>query len=92
MLDLITLHAAKICPWAHRVELALKESKLPYKRYEVDLAIKPEWYAPLVSPASEIPAIAYGAPNVPPYQPLQESARLAESYTLLAFVANLSEV
>ena len=37
-----------------KTELALKESKLPYKRFEVDLKNKPEWYAPKVNPASKV--------------------------------------
>ncbi|KAF8191244.1 hypothetical protein BJ912DRAFT_1022104 [Pholiota molesta] len=53
MPEQITLYTAKICPWAHRAEIALKESKLPYKRYEIDLKNKPEWYAPSPSPESE---------------------------------------
>jgi len=92
MPELITLYTAKTCPWAHRTELALKESKLPYKRYEVDLSNKPEWYAPKVNPASKVPAIAYGGPDVPPENPSPESVKLAESYTLLEFIADLSEV
>lgn len=31
----------------------MKESKLPYKRYEIDLKNKPDWYAPRVNPASK---------------------------------------
>ncbi|KAJ7100764.1 hypothetical protein B0H15DRAFT_944055 [Mycena belliarum] len=42
----ITLYTAKICPFVHRVELALAEAKVGYKRCEIDLANKPQWYAP----------------------------------------------
>lgn len=73
MVEQITLYSAKVCPWAHRTELALKESGLPYKRYEIDLANKPEWYAPKVNPASKVPALAYGGPDVDPAEPSPDS-------------------
>jgi len=92
MPERITLYTAKICPWAHRTELALKESKLPYKRYEIDLSNKPEWYAPKINPVSKVPAIAYGGPDVPPEDPSTESQKIAESYVLLEFFADISEV
>ena len=40
--------------WHSKTELALKESKLPYKRFEIDLKNKPEWYAPKVNSASKV--------------------------------------
>jgi len=90
MPEQITLYSAKICPWAHRTELALKESKLPYKRFEVDLKNKPEWYAPKVNPASKVPAIAYGGPDVAPDTPSPASQKLAESAVILEFVADIA--
>uniref|UniRef100_A0A8H7XIM3 GST N-terminal domain-containing protein n=1 Tax=Psilocybe cubensis TaxID=181762 RepID=A0A8H7XIM3_PSICU len=90
MPETITLYTAKICPWAHRTELALKESKLPYKRYEIDLSNKPEWYAPKINPASKVPAIAYGGPDVAPENPSPDSQKIAESYVLLELFADLS--
>ncbi|CAA7257398.1 unnamed protein product [Cyclocybe aegerita] len=92
MPEIITLYTAKICPWAHRTELALKESKLPYKRFEIDLQNKPEWYAPKVNPASKVPAIAYGGPDVSPDTPSPDSEKLAESGVLIEFIAELSPV
>ncbi|KAI0360322.1 hypothetical protein OH77DRAFT_1418211 [Trametes cingulata] len=89
MPDRITLYTAKICPYAHRVEIALAEAKAQFKRYEIDLQNKPEWYAPKVNPASKVPAIAYGGPDVPPDQPSPESVKLAESLVLVEFVADL---
>ncbi|KAG6816134.1 hypothetical protein H0H87_008446 [Tephrocybe sp. NHM501043] len=86
----ITLYTAKICPYAHRAELALEESKLPYTRFEIDLTNKPEWYAPRVNPASKVPAIAYGGPAVAPDEPSPDSEKLAESLVLLEFIADLS--
>ncbi|KAH9838988.1 thioredoxin-like protein [Rhodofomes roseus] len=89
MPESITLYTAKICPYAHRVELALEESKAEYTKYLIDLQNKPEWYAPKVNPASKVPAIAYGGPTVQPDQPSPESVKLAESLVLVEFVADL---
>jgi len=90
MSEQITLYTAKVCPYAHRVEIALKEAALPYERYEIDLKNKPEWYAPKINPASKVPAIALGGPKVSPDQPSPESRKMAESLVLLEFVADLS--
>ncbi|KAH9943549.1 hypothetical protein B0H21DRAFT_823736 [Amylocystis lapponica] len=89
MPDTLTLYANMACPYAQRVDIALKEAKADYTRYEVDLQNKPAWYAPQVNPASKVPAIAYGGPKVPPDQPSPESAKLAESLVLLEFVADI---
>ncbi|KAM5541844.1 hypothetical protein V8D89_004573 [Ganoderma adspersum] len=85
----ITLYSAKICPFAHRAEIALAEAKAPFTRYEIDLQNKPEWYAPKVNSASKVPAIAYGGPTVPADQPSPESAKIAESLVLVEFVGDL---
>ncbi|KAJ7306213.1 glutathione S-transferase [Mycena albidolilacea] len=90
MPEQITLYTAKICPFAHRVELALAEAKVGFNRFEIDLSNKPEWYAPQVNPASKVPAIAYGGPQVPPDQPSPESVKIAESLILVEFVADLN--
>ncbi|TRM59561.1 hypothetical protein BD626DRAFT_572519 [Schizophyllum amplum] len=58
----ITLYAAKICPYAHRAEIALAETGLPFKRVEIDLKNKPEWYP-------KVPAITYGGAEHPPEAP-----------------------
>ncbi|KAJ7484157.1 glutathione S-transferase [Mycena latifolia] len=89
MPEQITLYTAKICPFAQRVELALAEAKAGFNRFEVDLSNKPEWYAPKVNPASKVPAIAYGGPQVPPDQPSPDSVKIAESLILVEFVADL---
>ncbi|OCH88395.1 hypothetical protein OBBRIDRAFT_795290 [Obba rivulosa] len=89
MPEQITLYTCKICPYAHRVELALAEAKAKYTRYEIDLTNKPEWYAHQVNPAGKVPAIAYGGPPVPADQPSPESVKIAESLVLLEFVADL---
>ncbi|KAH0834692.1 glutathione S-transferase C-terminal-like protein [Lanmaoa asiatica] len=85
----ITLYTAEICPYAHRVEIALAEAKAKFKAYQIDLQNKPEWYVPKVNPASKVPAIAYGGPDVPPEDPSPESVKLTESLVLVEFVADL---
>ncbi|KAI9567981.1 glutathione S-transferase C-terminal-like protein [Boletus coccyginus] len=85
----ITLYTAKICPYAHRVEIALAEAKAEFKAYQIDLQNKPEWYALKVNPASKVPAIAYGGPDISPEEPSPESVKLAESLVLIEFVADL---
>ncbi|KAI0089004.1 glutathione S-transferase C-terminal-like protein [Irpex rosettiformis] len=85
----LTLYTARICPYAQRTEIALAEAKAKFTRYEIDLQNKPEWYAPKVNPASKVPAIAYGGPEVPPDQPSPESVKLNESLVLVEFIADL---
>ncbi|KAF9235617.1 glutathione S-transferase C-terminal-like protein [Melanogaster broomeanus] len=79
----LTLYTAKVCPYAHRRPMPR------FKVYKIDLANKPEWYAPKVNPASKVPAIAYGGPDVLPEDPSPESTKLAESLVLVEFVADL---
>ncbi|KAI0317602.1 hypothetical protein OF83DRAFT_1058391 [Amylostereum chailletii] len=85
----LTLYTARVCPFAQRVELALAEAGAKVTKYQIDLANKPEWYAPQVNPASKVPAVAYGGPDVLPDQPSPDSAKIAESLVLLEFVADL---
>ncbi|KAG2068567.1 glutathione S-transferase C-terminal-like protein [Suillus decipiens] len=85
----ITLYTAKVCPYAQRTEIALAEAGALFKRYEIDLTNKPEWYAPKVNRASKVPAIAYGGPDVAPENPSPESTKLAESLILVEFIADL---
>ncbi|EPQ53756.1 glutathione S-transferase [Gloeophyllum trabeum ATCC 11539] len=89
MPEKITLYTAKVCPYAHRVELALEEVGAPYEPYQIDLQNKPEWYAPQINPASKVPAVAYGGPPTSPDKPSPESTKIAESLVLLEFVADL---
>ncbi|KAF5350998.1 hypothetical protein D9756_008196 [Leucocoprinus leucothites] len=90
MSERITLYSAKLCPFAHRVEIALKESGLPYNRCEIDFFNKPEWYIEKVNPAGKVPAIAYGGPEVlDPTKPSPESTKLFESLVLVEFVNDL---
>ncbi|KAL1679660.1 thioredoxin-like protein [Schizophyllum commune] len=85
----ITLYASKMCPYAHRAEMALLETGLPYKRYEINLRAKPEWYTQ-VSAGGQVPALTYGGPDVPPDQPSPESTKLIESMVLVEFANDLA--
>ncbi|KAL1695274.1 thioredoxin-like protein [Schizophyllum commune] len=89
MAQQITLYTSVICPFAHRAEIALEETGLPYKRYEIDLSNKPEWY-PSVNPVGQVPAITYGGPDVPPDQPSPESTKIAESLVIIDFFNELA--
>ncbi|KAH9848994.1 glutathione S-transferase C-terminal-like protein [Lenzites betulinus] len=89
MPERITLYTAKICPFAQRAEIALHEAKAHFTPYQIDLQNKPEWYAPKVNPASKVPAIAYGGPDVPADEPSPHSIKLAESLVLVEFIADL---
>lgn len=53
----LLLYTAKICPYAHRAELALAESNQDFERYEIDLQNKPEWYESKVNKASKVPVL-----------------------------------
>ncbi|KXN84466.1 putative glutathione S-transferase [Leucoagaricus sp. SymC.cos] len=91
MPERITLYTAKLCPFAHRVEIALKESGLQYDRCEVDFFNKPDWYIQKVNPAGKVPAIAYGGPEVSTglEYPSPESTKLFESLILVEFINDL---
>ncbi|KAJ7484163.1 glutathione S-transferase [Mycena latifolia] len=88
MPELITLYTSKICPFAHRSEIALAEAKAGFTRFEIDLHNKPDWYASQVNPASKVPTLAYGGPQVPPEQPSPESDKIVESLIVVEFVAD----
>ncbi|EJD05530.1 uncharacterized protein FOMMEDRAFT_138958 [Fomitiporia mediterranea MF3/22] len=89
MPEQITLYAAKICPYAQRVEIALIEAGAEFTRHEIDLMNKPSWFSRQVNSAGKVPALSYGGPKVPADQSSPESAKLAESLVLLEFVADL---
>ncbi|KAI0062708.1 glutathione S-transferase [Artomyces pyxidatus] len=85
----ITLYTNKACPFAQRVEIAFLEAGVDVNKFQVNLQVKPEWYAPQVNPASKVPAIAFGGPKVEPDKPSPDSTKIAESLVLLEFVADL---
>ncbi|KAL1667348.1 hypothetical protein GGF50DRAFT_124968 [Schizophyllum commune] len=65
MVGQITLYASKMCPYAHRAEMALLETGLPYKRCEINLRAKPEWYTQ-VSAGGQVRPIPIPTPLSPP--------------------------
>jgi len=89
MVETLVLYTAKICPFTHRVEMALDEAKAPYTSYPIDLQNKPHWFNTQINPASKVPAIAYGGPDVDPSNPSPESVKLTESLVLVEFIADL---
>ena len=54
----IELFTANICPYAHRVHLALLEKGLEFWHTEIDLKDKPEWFL-VISPLGEVPVIRH---------------------------------
>ncbi|KAF8478281.1 glutathione S-transferase [Gautieria morchelliformis] len=84
----ITLYTCNICPYAARAQIALRESGAKFREYEIDLQNKPTWYQPKVNPASKVPAIAVGGPEVPADQPSSESIKLRESLAIIEWVAD----
>lgn len=54
----IELFSANICPYAHRVRLALLEKGLEFWHTEIDLKDKPEWFM-VISPLGEVPVIRH---------------------------------
>ena len=54
----IELFSSKLCPFAHRVQLALLEKRLDFWHTEIDLADKPEWFL-VIAPLGEVPVIRH---------------------------------
>uniref|UniRef100_A0A0K3C5T7 BY PROTMAP: gi/472580701/gb/EMS18479.1/ maleylacetoacetate isomerase [Rhodosporidium toruloides NP11] gi/647402927/emb/CDR49115.1/ RHTO0S23e00936g1_1 [Rhodosporidium toruloides] n=1 Tax=Rhodotorula toruloides TaxID=5286 RepID=A0A0K3C5T7_RHOTO len=83
----ITVYSAKICPWAQRVTLALREvgayANNQVKHVEIDLQNKPADYAQRVNPASKVPVIVVGEEGAP------GTLNIPESGVLLELVAEL---
>jgi len=51
-----TLISHKLCPYVQRAVITLKELAVPYKRIDIDLAKKPEWFLAL-SPLGKVPVL-----------------------------------
>ncbi|KAJ8522313.1 hypothetical protein ONZ45_g1077 [Pleurotus djamor] len=84
----LTLYTNKGSPFGHYVEIALRESRIPYTRYEVDLYAKPTWFK-AISPLEKVPAITYGT-LTPADQPPTESYKLAESMAIVEFINDIA--
>lgn len=50
------LYSARICPFAHRARLALREKGVPFEEVEIDLRAMPDWYLEL-SPNRKVPLL-----------------------------------
>lgn len=48
------LYTSRICPFAHRVRLVLREKEIGYETIEIDLKAMPDWYRAL-SPNQKVP-------------------------------------
>ena len=54
----IELFSSKLCPFAHRVQLALLEKRIDFWHTEIDLSNKPEWFL-VIAPLGEVPVIRH---------------------------------
>ncbi|CAG7942228.1 unnamed protein product [Penicillium salamii] len=55
----IILYTSRVCPWAHRAHIALKESNLDYEEVTIDLGKPREpWYLE-VNPRGLVPSLSY---------------------------------
>ncbi|KAJ5782287.1 hypothetical protein N7457_004061 [Penicillium paradoxum] len=55
----IILYTSRLCPWAHRAHIALKESGLDYEEVSIDLNTPREpWYLE-INPRGLVPSISY---------------------------------
>lgn len=70
----ITLYTARICPYAQRARIALREIGLQFTEFEIDLANKPLWYSTKINPASKVPCLDYKGTLIPESLVLQEFA------------------
>ena len=55
----LTLISHRLCPYVQRAVIALTEKGIPFRRVDVDLANKPEWFRQL-SPLGKTPVLRVG--------------------------------
>jgi glutathione S-transferase len=67
----LTLVSHGLCPYVQRAAIVLAEKGLPFKRREIDLARKPDWFL-RISPLGKTPVLLVGD------TPLFESAVICE--------------
>lgn len=67
-----TLISHKLCPYVQRAAIILKEQNIPYKRIDVDLDSKPDWFLKL-SPLGKVPVLLVDDEDV-----IFESAAIGE--------------
>lgn len=72
-----TLVSHPLCPYVQRAAIALTEKGLAFRRIDIDLAAKPEWFLRL-SPLGKTPLLAVG--------PLEEATVIFESAVILEYL------
>jgi glutathione S-transferase len=55
----LTLVSHGLCPYVQRAVIALSEKGVPFKRVDVDLAHKPDWFTD-ISPLGKVPLLRVG--------------------------------
>ncbi|ORX49881.1 glutathione S-transferase [Hesseltinella vesiculosa] len=61
----LTLYNAKICPYAQRAVITLKEVGAEYEQVEIDLLNKPEWYTKDIYPEGKVPLLDVDGTRIP---------------------------
>ncbi len=56
---MLTLVSFDLCPYVQRAAIALAEKGVPFERYDVDLANKPDWFK-AISPLGKVPLLQVG--------------------------------
>ena len=67
----LQLISHSLCPYVQRAAIVLAEKKQPFKRIDIDLANKPDWFM-AISPLGKTPVLLVGD------QPIFESAVICE--------------
>ncbi len=49
-----------LCPYVQRSVIVLHEKQIPYRRTDIDLADKPDWFRQ-ISPLGKVPVLVVGA-------------------------------
>jgi len=71
----LTLISYPLCPYVQRAAISLSEKNIPFKRVEIDLAEKPDWFLKL-SPTGEVPVLSVR--NGDRSEPIFESSAILE--------------
>ena len=77
-LSQITLISHYLCPYVQRAIIALTEQQIEFKRIDIDLANKPEWFKKL-SPLGKVPALL-----------IDEKTVLFESNAIVEYINDIS--
>ncbi len=55
----LTLVSHHLCPYVQRAAIALKEKRVPFRRIDIDLSAKPDWFVAM-SPLGKTPVLKVG--------------------------------